>query len=111
MSLDDHYFLWLAMNIVRADIIGHNETFKCLALALICHFPGFLKVFSFIHFWSIPPQMLFSFLVCHCPDDAIFLCIYSLQATALKLSTVSFLFWCPRCASISYFHASIYTFE
>ena len=34
---ENHDFLRLAINAVRNDIIGRNETFQCLALTLVCH--------------------------------------------------------------------------
>ena len=33
---ENHDFLRLAINTVRNDIIGRNETFQCLALTLVC---------------------------------------------------------------------------
>jgi AP-2 complex subunit alpha len=33
---ENHDFLKLAINTVRNDIIGRNETFQCLALTLVC---------------------------------------------------------------------------
>lgn len=35
---ENHDFLRLAINTVRNDIIGRNETFQCLALTLVCMF-------------------------------------------------------------------------
>lgn len=34
---ENHDFLRLAINTVRTDIIGRNETFQCLALTLVWH--------------------------------------------------------------------------
>lgn len=33
---ENHDFLRLAINTVRNDIIGRNETFQCLALTMVC---------------------------------------------------------------------------
>lgn len=50
---ENHDFLRLAINAVRNDIIGRNETFQCLALTLVSALIKLLMSYSLSAYESI----------------------------------------------------------